>query len=311
VNEKQPRTLLEVILFFQDESKGFEAVRDRRWPDGNVSCPRCGCEAVRFMEKRKTWNCNDCRKQFSIKTGTIFEESPIPFSKWLPAMWLIVNAKNGISSCELARSIDVTQKTAWFMLHRIRLAMDNGSIEKLNGEVEADETFVGGKAKNQHKWQRVGKGRGSSDKAAVHGMIERGGRVVAMTVPNLEGPTLRGYIERHVSPTATIYTDEFKAYALLGRKFDHHVIDHMVSYVEGNIHTNSIENFWSLLKRGLKGTYISVEPFHLFRYVEEQVFRFNERKATDGERFQLALSQVVNRRIKYSELIGKVSAAGN
>ena len=195
------------------------------------------------------------------------------------------------------------------MLHRIRLAMESGSIEKLNGEVESDETFVGGKAKNQHKWQRKGKGRGSQGKAAVHGMIERGGRVVATTVPNLEGPTLRGNIERYVAPTATIYTDEFKAYALLGRKYDHHVIDHVVSYVEGNIHTNSIENFWSLLKLGLRGTYVSVEPFHLYRYVEEQVFRFNERKATDGERFQLALSKIVNKRIKYNELIGKELAA--
>ena len=309
MKDKQPETLLEVIRFFANEQKGFEAVRDRRWPSGEVTCPRCGCSNVRFMESRLSWNCNGCRKQFSVKTGTIFEESPIKFSKWLPAMWLIVNCKNGISSCELARAIDVTQKTAWFMLHRIRLAMESGSIEKLKGEVEADETFVGGKAKNQHKWQRHGKGRGSQGKAAVHGMIERGGRVVATTVPNLEGPTLRRNIERYVAPTATIYTDEFKAYALLGKKFDHHVIDHVVSYVEGNIHTNSIENFWSLLKRGLRGTYVSVEPFHLYRYVEEQVFRFNERKATDGERFQLALSKMVNKRIKYNELIGKELAA--
>ncbi len=256
-----------------------------------------------------TWNCNGCRKQFSVKTGTIFEESPIKFSKWLPAMWLIVNAKNGISSCELARSLDVTQKTAWFMLHRIRLAMDNGSIDKLNGEVEADETFIGGKARNQHAWQRVGKGRGSQGKAAVHGMIERGGKVVATTVPDLTGWTLKSNVFKHVHSNATLYTDEFKAYAGLGRKFDHHIVDHTVEYVNERIHTNSIENFWSLMKRGLRGTYISVEPFHLFRYVNEQVFRFNERKAADGERFRLALSQIVNRRIKYSELIGKESAA--
>lgn len=262
------------------------------------------------MESRRSWNCNGCRKQFSAKTGTIFEESPIPFSKWLPAMWLIVNAKNGISSCELARSIGVTQKSAWFMLHRIRLAMESGSIDKLNGEVEADETFVGGKAKNQHKWQREGKGRGSQGKAAVHGMIERGGKVVATTVPNLTGWTLKANVFQYVHPSATLYTDEFKAYAGLGKHFDHQVIDHMVSYVEGNVHTNSIENFWSLLKRGLRGTYVSVEPFHLFRYVNEQVFRFNERKSNDAERFSLALSQIVNKRLTYNELIGKVDTTG-
>ncbi len=195
------------------------------------------------------------------------------------------------------------------MLHRIRLAMQTGTFEKLNGEVEADETFIGGKARNQHKWQREGMGRGSQGKAAVQGMIERGGKVIARAVPNLEGPTLRGNIHRYVAPTATVYTDEFKAYALLSHSYDHHVIDHLVGYVRDNVHTNSIENFWSCLKRGLRGTYISVEPFHLFRYVEEQVFRFNSRKGTDAQRFDLALSQVTGKRLTYKELIGKELAA--
>ena len=256
------------------------------------------------------WRCNGCKKQFSVKTGTIFEESPISFSKWLPAMWLIVNAKNGISSCELARALKVTQKTAWFMLHRIREAMDAGTFDKLQGLVEADETFVGGKAKNMHKWQREGMGRGSKGKAAVHGMIERGGKVVATTVPNLEGPTLRGNIHKHVDRDAVIFTDEFKAYDLLNKRFVHKVIDHTQGYVlEDGTHTNTIENFWSLLKRGLHGTYISVEPFHLFRYVNEQVFRFNERKETDSYRFYKALSMVVNKRLTYNELTGKELAA--
>lgn len=309
-NEIQvPTTLLEAVVYFSDERKAWRTVVNQRWAEG-VFCPRCNCTNVHLIESRKIWRCGGCKRQFSVKTGTIFEESPIGFAKWLPAMWLIVNAKNGISSCELSRALKVTQKTAWFMLHRIREAMDAGTFEKLEGLVEADETFIGGKAKNMHKWQREGMGRGSKGKAAVHGMIERGGKVIATTVRNLEGPTLRGNIHKYVDQDAIIFTDEFKAYELLNKKYRHHVIDHTKGYVlDGGIHTNTIENFWSLLKRGLKGTYISVEPFHLFRYVNEQVFRFNERKENDQSRFLLALTQVVNKRLTYNQLIGKDLAA--
>ena len=304
-----PTSLIEAVVYFSDERAAWKTVVNQRWPE-QVFCPRGGSDKVHLIESRKIWRCNGCTRQFSVKTGTIFEESPISFSKWLPAMWLIVNAKNGISSCELARSLKVTQKTAWFMLHRIREAMDAGTFEKLEGLVEADETFIGGKAKNMHKWQREGMGRGSQGKAAVHGMIERNGKVIAVTVPNLEGPTLRGNIHKHVSPDAIMFTDEFKAYDLLNKKYRHHVIDHSQGYVApGGIHTNTIENFWSLLKRGLHGTYISVEPFHLFRYVNEQVFRFNERKENDQHRFLLALRQIVGKRLTYNQLTGKELAA--
>ena len=308
-NSKGPKTLLEAIKYFADEDTCVKTLSALRWPDGVIGCPSCGNSEHYYLAKRRVWKCKACSRQFSIKVGTIFEDSPISLTKWLPCMWMICGAKNGISSYEVHRALGVTQKTAWFMLHRIRLAMQAGDFGQLNGEVEADETFVGGKAKNQHKWQRKGKGRGSKGKAAVHGMIERGGKVVATTVPNLEGPTLRGNIERYVAPTATIYTDEFKAYALLNRTFDHHIVDHTIEYVNERVHTNTMENFWSLLKRGLRGTYISVEPFHLFRYVDEQVFRFNERKDTDAGRFAKALTQVSGKRVTYNELTGKTRGA--
>ncbi len=300
-----PKTLLEATRELLNPERAHEYLKQLRWPEGIIGCPSCGGIEHYYLATQRRWKCKLCKRQFSVKVGTIFEDSKLGLDKWLLAVWLVVNCKNGVSSCEIARSLGVTQKTAWFMDHRIRKALENGTFEKLNGEVEADETFVGGKARNQHKWQRAGKGRGSQGKAAVHGMIERGGKVIATTVQDLTGPTLRGNIEKYVHPSATVYTDEFKAYELLGKKFDHHVVDHMVEYVNENVHTNSIENFWSCLKRGLKGTYISVEPFHLFRYVEEQVFRFNERKATDGQRFDLALSQIAGKRLTYKELTGK------
>ncbi len=242
-NNEGPKTLLEAVKYFADEDVCVRTLSALRWPDGVVPCPNCQKTDHYYLATRRVWKCKACKKQFSIKVGTIFEDSPISLTKWLPAVWMICGAKNGISSYEIHRALGVTQKTAWFMLHRIRLAMSAGNFGKLNGEVEADETFVGGKARNQHAWQRVGKGRGSQDKAAVHGMIERGGKVVATTVPNLTGPTLRGNIERFVHPSATVYTDEFKAYAMLGKKFDHHFVDHAVEYVVDRVHTNSIENF--------------------------------------------------------------------
>ncbi len=220
-------------------------------------------------------------------------------------MWLIVNCKNGISSYEIHRAIGVTQKTAWFMLHRIREAMQAGTFEKLSGEVESDETFIGGKAIYQHKWRREGKGRGSEGKTAVQGTIQRGGKVIATVVPNLRSYTIKSNVLANVEPGSVLYTDAFKSYWGLGRTYDHKVIDHMVSYVEGEVHTNSIENFWSCLKRTLGGTYISVEPYHLMRYVEEQTFRFNERKGTDSTRFNLAASQVAGKRLTYKKLTGK------
>jgi transposase-like protein len=303
-------TLIEVVAYFSNEQRAFECVRDHRWPDG-VKCPHCGSERVRFMANRWKWNCNGCRQQFTAKTKSIFEDSPLPFSKWIPALWLIVNAKNGISSYELHRALGVTQKTAWFMLHRLRLAMHNGSLERLCDNVEVDETYIGGKARNMHKSVRERKitGTGGRDKTVVFGMLERGGSVKTQVVAKTKKSTLQGIIHQNVLHGSSVYSDALRSYAGLDTWYEHQVIDHAVAYVDGIVHTNSLENYWSLLKRTLSGTYVSVEPFHLFRYLDEQSFRYNERKSTDSERFKLALSQVSGKRIMYTTLTGKELAA--
>ncbi len=264
------------------------------------------------MDKQCKWNCNGCRRQFSVKVGTIFEDSPIKLSKWLPAMWLITNAKNGISSCELARSLGVTQKTAWFMLHRIRCALQDGSTVMLCDNVEVDETYIGGKARNMHKHVKAEKitGTGGKDKTAVFGMLERGGAVKTKVVRRPKKSTLQGIIHNNVLKGSNVYSDALKSYDGLGNWFEHQVIDHAVSYVEGNVHTNGMENYWSLLKRTLSGTYVSVEPFHLFRYLDEQSFRYNERKTSDRDRFILAMSQAPGKRLTYATLTGKNSEWG-
>jgi transposase-like protein len=261
------------------------------------------------MASRRKWQCKGCRKQFSVKVGTIFEDSPLPLSKWLPAMWLIANAKNGISSCELSRSLGVTQKTAWFMLHRIRLVMQNGTLEMLGDDVEVDETYIGGKARNMHADVKAKKitGRGGKDKAVVMGMLERGGDVVLKHIDRPKKKTLEAIINTTVMPGSRVYTDALRSYDDLGNWYRHQVIDHSVAYVEGLVHTNGLENFWSCLKRTIGGTYVSVEPFHLHRYLDEQAFRFNERKGSDSSRFIMALSNANGRRLTYAKLTGKES----
>ena len=228
-------------------------------------------------------------------------------------MWLIASAKNGISSYEIHRSLGVTQKTAWFMLHRIRLAMQDGIFTGMSGEVEVDETFIGGKARNMHKGKReaVVKGRGAVGKTVVVGLLERHGpdghsAVQAKVVPNIRRRTLSPEVRSHVAPGSTVITDALASYTGLDGDYIHEVIDHAEEYVRGKVHTNGIENFWSLLKRAIKGTYVSVEPFHLFRYLDEQVFRFNTREQADNERFQKAAKSIWGRRLTYAELTGNI-----
>ncbi|MCH7903927.1 MAG: IS1595 family transposase [Armatimonadetes bacterium] len=302
---KQPETLLEVVSYFADERRAFEYIRDRRWPDG-VSCPRCGSEKVKLIETRSVWRCNGCRRQFSVKVGTIFEDSPIKLGKWLPAMWLIANCKNGISSYELAGDLGVTQKTAWFMLHRIRLSMQSGSF-LLKGHVEADETYIGGKARNMHRSerQRLHSKGGGVGKTIVLGMLERGGKVATTIIMRNDRRTMNREITRRVHGHSTLFTDAHKGYDGLEFFYQRMVIDHAVSYVEGNVHTNGLENYWSLLKRTINGTYVSVEPFHLHRYLDEQAFRFNARERTNFERFDKTVSGVIGKRLTYNDLTGK------
>ncbi len=304
-----PKTLLEAIRYFSDLDVATQTVAATRWPDG-PACPRCGLvdEKHYYLKTRRVWKCRSCKKQFSVKVGTIFEDSPLGLDKWLPAMWMIGNCKNGISSYELARDLGIQQKSAWFMLHRIRLAMQQGSIEKLSGEVEADETFIGGKARNMHKDKRAEKiqGRGpSSGKVAVMGLLERHGKVKTQIVSDTSSRTLQVEVRENVEPGSEVHTDALASYRGLDSEYVHNVVDHAETYVRGHVHTNGLENFWSLLKRGIHGTYVSVEPYHLFRYLDEQAFRFNEREGKDADRFAKTLGGVAARRVTYDELTGK------
>lgn len=303
-SHKLPHTLQEAIQYFSDQQTCLDLVVQLRWPDGPV-CPRCASKEYRFIKTRSLWECKGCKKQYSVKVGTIFEDSPIKLDKWLCALWMLVNCKNGISSYEVGRSLGVTQKTAWFMLHRLRLALHNKSFEtKLSGEVEADETYIGGKARNMHydKQKKIVKAEGSFRKAVVMGMIERKGEVRATVLNTASARLLNSTIRDHVESGSTVYTDQWAGYKQVGLDYAHRVINHAETYVKGNVHTNTIENFWSLLKRGIKGTYVSVEPFHLFRYLDEQTYRFNARKQTDQDRFIQALSTIHGRRLTYQHL---------
>ena len=303
-----PKTLQEAIKLFSDELFCVHFIASLRWPDSKAFCPKCGQANNHFMESRRVWQCKikDCKKQFSVKQGTIFEDSAITLDKWLIAMWLIVNAKNGISSYELHRAIGITQKSAWFVLHRIRTAMQVGSIERLSGEIEVDETFVGGLGKNMHRSKRkeLNIKPGGSSKTAVMGMVQRRGRVKAKVIKRTTRETLHGEIEASVEAGSTVMTDEFPAYRQMSEDYIHEVVNHSREYVKGNIHTNSIENFWSLLKRTIKGTYISVAPEHLQAYVTEQVFRYNEREGNDQQRFVALLESISGKKLTYTELIG-------
>jgi transposase-like protein len=305
---QQPTTLQEAVIYFSDPDNALRYVAERRWPNG-VICPTCNSDKVSFLSAQRRWQCSNRhpRRQFSVKVGTIFEDSPLGLDKWLIAMWLVANCKNGVSSYEIHRALKITQKTAWFLDHRIRLALQEGSFEKLTGHVEVDETFIGGKARNMHVDVRERRitGTGPTDKAAVIGILERGGKVRTKVVPDRKKATLQGEVKAHVEAGSALYSDALKSYTGLSSDYAHMVIDHAVAYVDGKIHTNGIENFWSLLKRGINGTYVSVEPFHLFRYLDEQAFRFNNRKTTDGDRFEMALFGIVGRRVTYKALTGK------
>jgi transposase-like protein len=306
-----PKTLQQAIIFFADADNCLNYLAARRWPNGAV-CPTCGREDVSFLAKQRKWQCKSAhkRRQFSVKVGTIFEDSPLGLDKWLTAIWMVTNCKNGISSYEVGRALDVTQKTAWFMLHRIRLAMQTGTFEtKMSGQVEVDETFIGGLARNMHKARREAAitGTGGKGKVAVMGLLERNGKVRAKVIANATRETLHAEVRDNVEAGAELFTDGWRAYRGLDAEYVHQVIDHAEKYVDGQIHTNCIENFWSLLKRGIKGTYVSVEPFHLFRYLDEQTFRFNERKGKDSDRFRAVTEQVVGKRLTYEELTGKLA----
>ena len=321
----KPKTLQQAIRYFSDEQICIDTVAQLRWPNG-PECPACGHKEHYYLKSQRRWKCKDCHKQFSVKLGTIFEDSPISLDKWLAALWMLVNCRNGISSYEVGRTLGITQKSAWFVLHRLRLALQQGTVAPLGGpqkEVEADETFVGGKVKNMHP-DRQKKFRQLRDstignvgyfgKTAVMGILDREQRKVrAAVVPQVNRKVLQAEILNHVAHGSKIYTDEAALYTTLPpEKYTHEFVNHLEKYVDGRIHTNGLENFWSLLKRGLGGTYVAVEPFHLFRYIDEQAFRYNNRldekgkKRPDSERFEIALSQIAGKRLTFAEVTGKV-----
>jgi transposase-like protein len=313
-----PKTLIEAVQHFSDLDVCHEYMLKLKWPDGNITCPECGCDRIGHIATRRLLRCKECRKQFSAKIGTIFEDSPLPLSQWFVAVWCSANFKMGISSHELARTLGITQKSAWFMVHRIRLAMTTPSFRKLNGVVESDETFVGGLSANMHAAVRARRirGRGTIGKAVVHGLLERNtskkaqdSQVIAAVVPNTEAATLVPAISANVDQNAVVCTDATSSYANLSDQFVHRWVDHARRYVLGRVHVNGIENFWSLLKRAIKGTYVAVSAWHLFRYVDEEAWRFNFRRFNDGQRFDAVMRGVLGKRITYRTL-GAIDDAG-
>ncbi len=306
------KTLQQAVIHFAKAENCHEFMVNLRWSYGRVKCPRCGSDDVSYLPNAKVFKCykkpEHDKAKFSLKVGTIFEDSPIGLEKWLPVMWMLVNCKNGISSWEVHRAVGVTQKTAWFMLQRCRLAMqDELTGGKLSGQVEVDETYIGGKARNMHRARRIRAGvQGpSKGKTIVLGMLQRAGKVVATVIPDRTKQVMQENVKPHIEPGSNIFSDEAGDHWRM-EGFTHETVNHMEAYVQGNVHTNGLENFWSLLKRGIGGTYVSVEPFHLFRYIDEQAFRFNNRKPmNDAQRFTYAMRKIVGKRLTYAELTGK------
>jgi transposase-like protein len=316
---KEPKTLQEAIVYFSDPVRAFEFAVKLRWMDAEITCPRCGNAKHSFIKTRRIWFCYVCKKQFTLKVGTVMEDSPITLDKWMTAFWAAVNCKNGISSYELGRMLGIGQEAAWFMLHRIREAMKGGTMFKLGGgeggPVEVDETFIGGKLKNMHlkRKAKVKASANPDNKVAVMGMLDRESRQVrAQVIPNVKRETLQNEILRQVEKGSKVYTDGWKGYdSLAAQEYIHDTVTHIDEYVRGQVHTQGIENFWLLLKRGLRGTYVAVEPYHLDRYVTKQVFRYNNRATkdnplNDADRFALVMSQVGGKRLTYKELTGKI-----
>jgi len=308
----EPKTLQQAIQYFSDSDNCLNYLVAHRpeWKDG-VVCPTCGSKDISFLASRRLWQCKTRhpKAQFSVKVGTIMEDSALGLDKWLVAIWMQTNCKNGVSSWEIHRSLGITQKCAWHMLHRIRLALQDPKATKVGGQIEVDETFIGGKARNMHVSKRRKRitGRGASGKTVVLGMLQRGGKVRTAVIDERDKDTLQGFVRENVRRGSKVYTDELLSYYGLDSDFAHRIINHAEEYVRGQVHTNGMENFWSLLKRGLGGTYVSVEPFHLFRYIDEQAFRYNNRKEmSDSDRFSLAVSQIAGKRLTYAEVTGKV-----
>lgn len=308
------KTLQQAIQYFSNEAVCVEFISRLKWADGKPCCPKCGSDNVVGLKTRPVFQCREkgCKKQFSVKVGTPFEDSALPLTKLLPALWFVCNAKNGISSCELGRALGIRQATAWHLLHRCREIMRTGTFRKLQGEVEVDETYIGGKLKFMHKDRLAKMPRKNraiiGHKTVVMGMIERGGEVRAKVVDNAKHRSLLPEISENIEQGSKVYTDKLASYRNLSLlSYDHSSVDHRYGYVEGATHTNTLEGFWNLFKRSVKGTYTQLAPFHVDRYLDEQTFRYNNRKVTDFERFEKAVSQMFGKKLTYAELTGATS----
>ena len=311
----KPKTLTEAIRYYSDAQTCIDAVAALRWPDGKPVCPKCNAvEGERkhyWLDAQKRWKCYSCRKQFSVKVGSVFEDSPLSLDVWLIALWMLCNCKNGVSSYEIGRATGISQKSSWFVLQRLRLVLKTEPVDQMGrgikNAVEVDETYIGGKPRNMHRSRRLALGQ-HDHKSIVMGMVTRDTREVrAKVIPNVKRETLQGEILKNVGFGTHVYTDQHVGYEGMDKsRFVHATVNHMNEYVNGKVSTQAVENFWSCLKRTLSGTYIAVEPFHLDRYVDEQVWRFNNRRnMNDGDRFQKALSQIGGKRLTWAELTGK------
>jgi len=315
-----PKTLLEAVNFFTDDAKCVEYLEKILWTDGKPHCPKCGSDNVSHLKFRPAYRCREkgCKKSFSLKSNTIMINSPLPITKWVPAIWFVINHKNGVSSCEVARALGITQKSAWYLCHRIRKSISNGSFTKMNGVVEVDETFVGGKERFRHsssmknatmkQWRK--RQLPNHGKTIVMGMVERNtGEFRGKVVDTQRRTSLEPEVFANVEAGSTIYTDSLKSYHRLHEVYNHSWVDHSAGqYVNGNVHTNTMENFWSCFKRSIKGTYIQIASFHTDRYLDEQAFRYNHRKNNDAQRFEMAIAKIFGKRLSYAELIGKAAA---
>jgi len=293
---------MDAMRVFSDEAACEAYIGSIKWPDG-PTCSRCRSTDVGFIKSRRRYQCRSCRRQFSLKTQTVFESSPLTLAQWIVATWMIANHRNGVSSCEIARALGIKQQSAWHLCHRVRNLARPGWVDRLQGEVESDSTLVGGRFKFMHKSKRdEAAKRGPHGKSVVHALLERGGEVRAMVIKRESSNIVMDICKAHIAYGSKLYTDSANEYRRAGEVFKHEFVNHMMQYVRGSCHTNGLENFFSLLRRSIKGTYVAVDPQHLTAYVDEQAFRFNNRKETDWQRFDRLMRKIVGRRLMYSTL---------
>jgi transposase-like protein len=305
------KNLQQLLEFFQDEEICKKYYEQQRW-GGNVACPHCG--SLKIYRTNRGFKCSEklCYKKFSVISGTIFENTKIKLQTWFAAMYLISTSKKGISSLQLAEQLGITQKTAWFVNHRIREMLKDSSSEKLSGTVQADETYVGGKNKNRHKDKKVenSQGRSSKDKTPVVGLLQQDGKVRTFVVSDTNAETLHTIMGDNVSEGSILVTDAYRSYIGLDKRYTHVTVKHenggyVATIGNQKFHTQNIENFWSIFKRGIIGIYHFVSVKHLERYCQEFGYRYNQRDLNGVEKFNLALTKVSNARITYNTLTGK------